>query len=208
MPTDWYRNTTWDASIERTFNEKLRRARNRGEYLKCQANALAATFPEVALELLDRWFALGEATLAADALEIRARALVALDRIEEAFAAYEAVLKREEEFPNVKTNVCLDLPLLVAVRRVKERYFRALELADQAEQDESLMTFPAARFQTHAARALILADSGSPAAARVDARLALEAAELRHSSYRYHPEIGLVTPRDAALVEELRTIVG
>jgi tetratricopeptide (TPR) repeat protein len=208
MAHDWYRNTTWDAATELTFNEKLSRARRKGEYLRCQANGLAATFPEVSLQLLDRWFALNEPTLAADAFDIRARALLALGRIEEAIEAYEAALAREAVFPNVQTNTRLDLPLLIATRRIRQLYPRAVELATRTETDESLMAFPLARFQCHAAQALISADSGSSTAARASAALALEAAAAQHSGFRHHPDVGLVGERDAELVEALKRIVG
>ena len=210
MPTDWYRNEHWDASVERMFDEKLKRARSgsRDQYLRLQANALVRNHPDVALQLLERYFALGVTTFDAEAFEIRARALLELGRVDDAIAAYEAALKREDAFPNVQTNCRLDLPLLIASRRIESRYQQALDLARDTERDESLMSFPAARFQCHAAKALIAADSGRLAEARADAALAVEAAEQRHSGYRHHPEVGLVSDRDAALLAELKRISG
>jgi tetratricopeptide (TPR) repeat protein len=209
MPTDWYRNETWDESIERVFDEKLKRARSssRDQYLRVQANALVRARPDVALQLLERYFALGVTTFDAEACEIRGRALLALGRVDEAIEAYEATLKREEEFPNVKTNCRLDLPLLIASRRIESRYQQALDLAREAEQDESLMSFPAARFQCHAAKALIAADSGRLAEARADAALAIEAAEHQHSGYRYHPDVGLVAGQHAEILADLKRII-
>ena len=47
--TEWFRNTTWDTSIERAFDDKLRRARRKEQYLRIQACTLARSHPDVAL---------------------------------------------------------------------------------------------------------------------------------------------------------------
>jgi len=47
MSDDWFRNTTWDDAIERAFDEKLRRARMKEQYLRIQASTLARSHPEV-----------------------------------------------------------------------------------------------------------------------------------------------------------------
>jgi hypothetical protein len=56
--TEWFRNTAWDASIERAFDDKLRRARRKEQYLRIQASTLTRSHPDAALKLLDRYFAL------------------------------------------------------------------------------------------------------------------------------------------------------
>jgi len=56
MSADWFRNTTWDDAIEQAFDEKLRRARKKEQYLRLQAFIMDRSHPEVALKLLDRYF--------------------------------------------------------------------------------------------------------------------------------------------------------
>src|SRR5262245_11857372 len=51
MTTEWFRNVNWSEPIERTFNEKLRRARRKEQYLRIQASTLARSHPEIALKL-------------------------------------------------------------------------------------------------------------------------------------------------------------
>ena len=54
----WFRKSTWDEKIAARFEEKLRRARRKEQYLRIQACCLASTFPVIALGLLDRYFAM------------------------------------------------------------------------------------------------------------------------------------------------------
>lgn len=208
MTADWYRNTTWSPAIEQAFESKLKRARRKSEYLLLQANALVRAHPDVSLRLLDRSIELGDDTFTAEAHEIRARALLALERVDEAIDAYEATLRREGEFPNVQTNSVFHFPLLIATRSLRQLYPRALELVSLAEMDASLMSFPAARFDCYAARSLILADSGDLEGARVAAATAIAAAAQRHSGYRYHPDVGLVGDGASAILEKLYLLVG
>ena len=86
--TEWFRNTTWNASIERAFDDKLRRARRKEQYLRIQACTLARLHPDVALKLLDRYFALPNDFDHAQAHVDRATAYLALGRVAEALTAY------------------------------------------------------------------------------------------------------------------------
>ena len=54
----WYRNTTWTPEIAARFEQKLRRAREKADYLRIQATYLTRAYPEVALELVDRYLAI------------------------------------------------------------------------------------------------------------------------------------------------------
>ena len=97
MSADWFRNTTWDGIIERAFDEKLRRARRKEQYLRIQACTLARSHPEVALKLLDRYFELQDDFDHAQAHVDRATALLALGRVGEALAAYEGSPQKTEK---------------------------------------------------------------------------------------------------------------
>lgn len=200
MSADWFRNTTWDAAIEQAFDEKLRHARRKEQYLRIQACTLARSHPEVALQLLDRYFGLHDDFDHAQAHVDRATALLTLGRVDEALGAYEAALAREAVFPNLQTHAYLDLPYIVATRGVRERYTRALELL---RLHESRLTFPVDRFRWHAAQALIATATGEAETVRSHATRALEAASRDNSGFRYHPSVGLVTPQYEAVVRKL-----
>lgn len=203
MSADWFRNTTWDDAIERAFDEKLRRARRKEQYLRIQACTLACSHPEVALKLLDRYFDLPDDFDHAQAHVDRATALIALGRVDEALAAYEAALTREAVFPNLQTQAYLDLPYIVATRGIRDQYRRALELLCG---HESRLMFPVDRFRWHAAHALIAFATGEAGAAHNHAKRALEAASRDHSGFRYHPSVGLVTPQFEAVVKKLKVL--
>ncbi len=100
---EWYRNKSWDADIANAFESKLKRARRKSQYLRIQSSYLASSHPEIALDLLERYFQQGEDFDHAQAYVHRAEAYLALGGVEDAFTAYEAALRREAEFPNLRT---------------------------------------------------------------------------------------------------------
>jgi len=186
---DWFRHTDWNAETEAAFFEKLRRARDKQQYLRIQASTIAGRKPEVALRLLDEYFALGDHFDLAQAHADRASAYLALGDVEHAIAALEAALAREEQYPRLQTYAYLDLPFLIMSHRIAARYTQALELL---ERHKARLTFPVDHFRWHAAYALILSAQAQTALDREHARLALVAAAKDHSGFRYHPSVGLV----------------
>lgn len=200
--TEWFRNTTWNESIEQAFNEKLHRARKKEQYLRIQACTLAPTHPKIALELLDRYFALPEDIDRAQAYVDKATALLELDRINEAIDSYEAALARESKFANIQTQAFIALPYLIATRRIKKQYERASELLQLYQ---SRLTFTADHFRWHAARALIAADSDNPQIAKEQALCALEIATNNEPRFSNHPTVGLVTKDYDDIIRQLKT---
>jgi len=198
---DWYRNREWNEQIASAFRSKLSRARRKEQYLRIQASCLAKTYPIAALELLDEYFALPDKFDHAAGHVTRAEALLALGRESEAIEAYEAALCREVDFPKLKTQAFLELPYLVALRKIASHYERALEILNQRKGD---LIFPADHFMWHTSRALILSAMGDLNAARIDARAAFEAAAKDRSGFRFHPTIGLVSERHAEALGRLR----
>lgn len=186
---DWYRNAVWNAEIEETFRQRLRRARKKSEYLRIQASYLAETDPTVALGLLEHYFGLGEHVDITQAYVDKARALVALNDCGGALASYEAALERERQRPSLKTQAYLDFPCLVIEAKIEPMYARALDVLT-ANQDRPM--FPVDRFRAHGARALLLHHFDRKEEARADATLALAAAQETQSGFRYHQNLGLV----------------
>lgn len=130
---DWFRNTHWNGTIAELFEEKLRRARRKGQYLRIQASTLCECNPVVALGLLDRYFAQGDERFdEAQAYVDRASALLALGRTDEAVESYEEALRTESRMPNLLTQAYIELPYLIAVRGIRARNGRALEVLENA----------------------------------------------------------------------------
>jgi hypothetical protein len=200
---DWYRNNDWSSTIEAAFFAKLGRARTKHQYLRIQARTLARCQPEVALRLLDEYFKLGDSFDHALAHVDRASAYLALGDTEAAIAAYEAALNYEEHRPNVKTQAYLDLPFMIASLGITSRYEQALLLL---EHHQARLVFPLEHFRWHAAQTLILSARCQNLFAREHAQLALKAAALDHSGFRFHSSVGLVGARYKDIRERLEAL--
>jgi hypothetical protein len=198
---DWFRNTSWNREIEDAFHKKLAGAKDKSQYLRIQASLLGSDYPEVALRLLDEYFALGDHLDAAQAHAQRAAAYQCLNQTDLAVLAYEAALAREASFPNMRTRAYLELPLLVATRRLSQYYDRAIALLEANKDD---LVFPADRFTWNCALALIRSEQGDRRTALAAARTALAASSESRSGLRYHPELGLVGRIDASLRRQLK----
>ncbi|HLW73994.1 MAG TPA: hypothetical protein VKT74_02905 [Gammaproteobacteria bacterium] len=201
---DWFRNKEWNETIASSFEEKLKRARRKSEYLFIQASTLIPTHPQVAIELIERYFSTGDHFRDAGAHVCRAEAMLALERIEAAIVSYEAALRREAEFPNLLTNAYIEYPYLIAVRQLESHFERALEILDQRRRE---VMFPVELFKWHAAKALILASRGNKVESARQAQLALDAAMQRKSWAQNHSELGLVSYEYQTVIERLRQLV-
>jgi len=127
---DWYRNAEWNEAIAERFEAKLKRARRKAQYLRIQACSLARSEPRVALQLLDRYFELGDDFDQAQAYVDRATAYRSLGQLEHALKSYEQALRREAEFPNLQTQAYLELPFLIATSPIPERFDQAHALLE------------------------------------------------------------------------------
>jgi tetratricopeptide (TPR) repeat protein len=200
---NWWRNVSWNGEIEAAFFNKLARARNKTWYLRNQAANIASNCPEVALRLLDQYFASGGDPQEAEAHFYRARAHIALRNMDAAVLAFEATLAREDAVPNFLTWAFHELPVLIATERMSTRYDRAVEVLMQ---HRGRLTFPVQLYQWHGALALILPEQCRTSEARNEARKALEAAERTDSGFRYHPTLGLVSDTADEFGKRLRDI--
>jgi len=200
---DWYRNATWDTDIEASFERRLRRARDKSQYLRIQASYLTESYPSVALELIERYFDLGEHFDIAQAHVDRARAMLALGNIGGALASYEAALEREHRSPFLRTQAYLDYGCLIVEAGPKELYGRALEVLD-AHQDRPM--FPVDRYRAHGARAILLHHFTRSEEARAEACLAMRAAQETTSGFRYHPNLGLVQATQSTFAKRVAAL--
>jgi len=199
---DWFRNTQWNAQVASQFEAKLKRARSKGQYLRIQACTLARSEPDIALQLLDRYFAqTDERLFDAQAHVDRATALLVLGRVDGALDSYESALKAEIAVPNVLTQAYLELPYTAAVRGVRGRYARALQVL---EEHRGRLTFPVDHFRWNAAQAIIANDNGSRSDSLKFASAALEFATKDRSGFQHHTTIGLVSDEHGEALRQLR----
>lgn len=202
---DWYRKTEWNDRVEEEFFTKLSRARTqRDQYLAIQAGMIASHRPDVALRLVETYFATRKDDFDdVRALLARAEAYRHQGDFAKAVGAYKDVLDREAEFPKHRTRTYLDLPYLIACEELSAEYDYALSLLVEGLDD---LTFPLDHFMWHASKALIVSARGKNAAARAEAEKALEAVQVKVSGFRYHKDVGLVGPVHAAAIAKLRRL--
>jgi hypothetical protein len=200
---DWYRNSSWGEAIAARFEDRLLRSRNKHQYLRIQATTLVASHPEVALDLLERYFSLGDSLDMALAYQARADAYLALNRIDDAIVAYEATMRQEAVRPTVQTWASVDFPYLVAVRNLTPYFARALEILSSRKK---ALVFPVIRFKAHAAKALILAAQGDATNAHIEAQAAIRAASEERSEFERHPNLGLVSKAHSDVITHLKSL--
>ena len=185
---DWYRNKDWNAQIESDFDTKLKRARDKSQYLRIQASYLSKTHPQIALKLLNRYFDLGEHFDLAQAYVDQAKSYLSLGNLNETIKSFKQALVREETYPNLLTNAYVDLPFFIAVKGIDRNYNEALEILDN---NKHRLSFPIDRYKWNAAKSIIFNSMLSHKDAVKYAKAAIEAAEVKKSGFRYHPKVGL-----------------
>ena len=110
-----------------------------------------------------------------------------------------------EALPGVIDNAWLEYPLIIARRRARDRYQRALEILNEFVGHTELV-FPIQQFQYFATLALIAGDEGDQEEASRWAKNALSATTKR-APFSRHPDVGLVGMIDAELQVELEKLV-
>ena len=206
----WYQSTDWNEQIEADFFRRLRRARShRPHYLVIQAQTLVNTGrPELAptaLSLIEIFFhEHSESYRAVDAVRTKARALMVLERWEEAFQVFEETLAARRAKGPVTDYCWLEYPLAIARRRARDRYQQALRILDEFASHARLV-LPIYEFQYFATLALMSADGGDAEGASRWAKHAI-AATTKAGPFAHHPDVGLVGMTDADLQIELEQL--
>ncbi|MBB1390077.1 hypothetical protein H5185_11700 [Shewanella sp. SG44-6] len=192
---DWYRNESWNASIEEHFYSKLKRTRTqRDQYLVIQALTLADTYPEVSLRLVNEYFESRKDQFDdIRALLAKANACKTLNDLDGCISAFKEVLGREREFPNYQTGVYLDYPYLVATQKIENEYANAVDVLNE---HVDRLTFPLDYYKWHASKALINNDGS-------EAQKALDAAKVKRSGFRFHQDVGLVGKEHEKTIKHL-----
>lgn len=203
--TDWSSSAGWDRETEEIFEAKLRRARNKGEYLrvkgvtlikqddKARRNAgrrlltrMVDEFPDT-LTVSWAYEFLGEAD-EADGLDDAAEGWY-----REAIAAYQRI-------PGVRGYAEVKLAGVIARTRQRPKYAEAEALLDAYRP-----LWKIEHFWLHLARARIAADLGDRAVAADQARLALAAEAEEAPQAPRHPDVGHVRT-DKKTLRELREL--
>jgi tetratricopeptide (TPR) repeat protein len=208
----WYRKESWTQKDREDFfaRHKLARERKKAAYLRIQAYHLEKIgTPEAirgALELLDlmikEW---PEKIELAMAYHQRATCLESLGQVDEAIIAYRNSFEAERQQPNVVTYAVLEFGMFAIRHNRPDLYQEVLSVLHELA-EESDMIFPAQQYLFHAITAIIADEFELKQAAKVHAKRAIEAAEVIHSGFRYHRNVGLVAKQDNTIEARLATI--
>jgi len=207
MATEWYRMKGWSPKRREEFFTRLRRCRDKSEYVRVQAQELLDTRSRRshlgALELFDyflkEW---PKNAMLSTVVDGRAECFVKLGDLDRAVEAYREVFRVLRGRNPVRTESPLDFGWLVVMTPLPKLYDEALSVL--AEFPSS--TFVHERYRAHVIQALISDARGKRAQARKHARAALLEAEVTHSGMRYHPTFGLVRTPDQKLYAKLQQL--
>jgi len=203
--TDWFRNSHWNSDIQERFLGKLARSRTqRDQYLVIQALTLSRSHPQAALELVDLYFATQKGHFEdVRALSARAAAYQSIRNNALAVAAMKEILAIERQRPQQKTTTYVEYPYFVASIGMASEFLSALSVLEERAGD---LVFPVDVFKWHAAYSIISYALREIEAARTHAGMALDAAQIKKSGFRFHQSLGLVGKEHQATVSALRQI--
>lgn len=190
---DWYRNRTWDAQIEKSFNETLRHARLKQDFLRIQASYLTADYPEVSLKLLDRYFAMGLHFDMAFAWYDRAMAYTSLGHIDQTLEAFCEALEEEDMNSDALSPAYLAMPKLVADLAIDTWYAKALETLKRCAGRRKK---PRDYYEWNAVSALICSQMGQHSEAKKYAQDAMEIVKKQASGISYKSKTWIIRDDD------------
>lgn len=136
MP-DWFRNAEWNDEIAIAFEDRLRRARHKAQYLNIQGYTLLGTHPMAAATLLRRAGALEDPGQTARAYLYLGTALAMTGDLDGAIESLGQAIEAERRYPMCRTGAKLDRALLIAIAERYDLYEAALDDIEQ----EAVMPF-------------------------------------------------------------------
>jgi tetratricopeptide (TPR) repeat protein len=199
----WFRNVDWSPAIAERFEAALRQTRDPSQFLRIQATSVAPRHPEVALQLLERYFALPVRLFDAWARELHGRLLVDRGDGAAALQSYLAALEAERLKPHVVSRAHLRLAELVLRRDDDARYLEALAALQAREGHTETVPDEYARA---AASAQLCERLGDALRARDYARAALDAASRPESGIGFAGGRGLIREQHGPRLERLRRL--
>jgi hypothetical protein len=199
--TDWYSSPDWNRDVEKVFEAKLRRARNKGEYLRVKGVTLIQQRDrqrrDVGRRLLGRLAdEYPDTPTISWAYEALGDADTREGRYTEAESQYTNAIAAYERIPGVQGNAQVKLANLIATTKQRSRYPEAETLLDQYRPFWKIE-----HFWVHLARARMAADRGDAATAGAEARLALTAEADPNPQAPRHPTMGHVQTDEHTLAE-------
>jgi len=204
---EWFRNESWDDKIEALFEAKLKRSRDKPQYLKIQAIHLSKhiEFLGVSEKLLNRYFIdfPEDRFNRSSCFEILGDIYWSKDNLEKAIYYYKQAVDFEAIYPKVLTQAYLKLSELV-VKTASADMYTMIENLILVRVERTL--FPVEKYKGYSILSIINSYKNEIEKSRYYADLAEQNANEKTSGLRYHKELGVVKERDNLLDMLVRKI--
>ena len=202
---DWFDSPDWSPTAQAQFEEKLRRTRDKGEYLRTKGAALISAGDKkrrkAGRELLLRLVRDYPDTLTVSwAHEFLGDAYAQDGMYEDAERHYREALGAYRRTPGVQGRAQVGLADLISVTRQREKYAEADVLLDAFDP-----LFKSDHFRVFTVRARLAAERGDHEEAASCAQAALRLEADREPQLPRHPDVGHVKT-DGATLRELRKL--
>jgi tetratricopeptide (TPR) repeat protein len=191
MALEWYRNEDWSKEKKEAFFEKLKKSRDKVQYLKIQAGHLEKRFPNEALELLMEALKINSNNIFLTQIYGQmAECFCSMGNRDEAIAYYRKSIGAQGQRPSVRTDSYLGFARCVINWERSDLFEEALNYLNQREQDP---TFPVQIFEYHLYLTQLYLKLEKIDKAEEHAKATVANMAATKSGFRYHPGIGLVT---------------
>jgi hypothetical protein len=198
---NWFDSPDWSADAQAEFEEKLGRARKKGEYLRAKGAALVRA-GDPGRRLAGRALLLRlvrdypDTLTIAWAHEFLGDAYSEDEMYEEAEAHYREALAAYDRTPGVGGHARVRLADLISVTRQREKYAEAEALLDAYDP-----LFKIDHFRVFTVRARLASEAGDPEEAASYASAALQLAADKNPQLPRHPDVGHVKTNEETMRE-------
>lgn len=204
----WFQSPDWDAHAQELFYEKIKRARgntSKSQYQKIKALHLIHAGDvekiDAAIELLKHSLKEFPSEFEMDT-DATNEALGDAYRLKGDFRSAVTHYEEALTWSNSRGSAYWEYPEMIVTQKLTDLYDHALAIVSRnAKEDDLLLQYHI--FVYHGVRACVFETRNHIEESKKEAKLALEAGDVKTSVFRHHPDIGLIDKRTHPLINDL-----